>query len=163
MRILFGVALIAMPLLCCGFDSSGSSLSDVELSQIRGNQTYYCAFAYPTTAGCMTCVDLGPATFSYSHAGINYTGTFTLYKKCSIFQVDEKCWVSPSITTSSCNKTTNNACTGGASGYTDSTCSAAMPPGSQPPAGFICSGTFSDTTNLPQTGVNCTGVTPGVF
>lgn len=165
MRILLSVALIAVTGFSLRSDRSGVQLSDSELGNIRGNQTYYCAFAYPTSGGCTDCLPNGTATVTYSYVvnGVTYTYSYNVpvYKKCNIYQPDEKCWVSSAITTSACIKTTSNACTGASSGYSDSSCNTLM--ASQPAGGFSCVGTYSDATSATQTGVNCSGVTSGIF
>lgn len=165
MRLCTSVALISMAFLWCGFESSGTHLPDAKLRQIRGNQAYYCAMAMPTTGGCTNCVSAGTmlVTYSYVYNGVTYTYSYTVptYKKCTIYQSDEKCWVATDLTTSMCTKTTNNTCAGTATGYSDASCTSAM--GSQPAGGFTCVGTYSDATSGTQTGVSCTGVTPGMF
>lgn len=124
--------------------------------ELRGGGPWYCAVPYPTyVGGCNACIPDGTKTDPIS--GI----VIPVWKTCSAPEGDQKCMTHSSFTTTKCDKT-STACGGNFQHYRDAMCSAIL----TNYTADLCNlygFTYDKATASPQTGVNCSGVTYGIY
>ncbi len=143
-------ALVVCGLLCHA--ETARHVPDVKSlvapERIYGGSDYSCAVAYPfTMGGCNACVPDGsqPA----------YTGgpLIPVWKSCETWNPDDKCMADSGFAGTLCRKTSHD-CNSFLQHYTDSACMTLH-------ATYIddCGFQQDDTTELPQSGVNCEGIT----
>lgn len=151
---------ISCCLLLTGYLVSASAPDDLhsisDLHAIRGGEDIYCAMPYPIpTGGCIgQCAPWG----NYNMAPPGMPPMLVpVWRRCLTAQGDDKCWQSPSITTTRCIKTQTPCPPVNRGLFTDAQCV------NQVTTIFNqCALQYVKATSGIQPGVSCVGMPTGM-